>query len=170
MEEIIMEEKKKSFSVDEWIAAILLFVMATIAFINVVSRYLLHFSFAFTEEIGINFFVWLTVVGAGIAFERGSQLGMVTLYNIFPKKLKKTATIISALLSTFLFAIVDIILIKTIYNDMTLFHMRSRALSIPVWIYYSGVVTLSVFLFKRIYNGLVKTLKKIEENKKGGVS
>ncbi len=162
----MVEEKKRSFGVDEWIAAILLFVMATIAFINVLSRYLFHFSFAFTEEIGINFFVWVTVVGAGIAFERGSQLGMVTLYNIFPKKLKKITTVISALLSTLLFAIVDIIMIKTIYQDMTLFHMRSRALSIPEWIYYSGVVILSIFLFKRIYEGLTKSLEKIEEGKK----
>ena len=163
---MMVEEKKRSFGVDEWIAAILLFVMATIAFINVLSRYLFHFSFAFTEEIGINFFVWVTVVGAGIAFERGSQLGMVTLYNIFPKKLKKITTVISALLSTLLFAIVDIIMIKTIYQDMTLFHMRSRALSIPEWIYYSGVVILSIFLFKRIYEGLTKSLEKIEEGKK----
>jgi hypothetical protein len=32
----------------------------------------------------INMFVWMTVIGTGIAFERGAQMGMVTLFNVFP--------------------------------------------------------------------------------------
>ena len=57
-----MGQKNKHIRIDHWIAAILLFSMASIAFINVLSRYLFHFSFAATEEITINLFVWLTVV------------------------------------------------------------------------------------------------------------
>jgi TRAP-type C4-dicarboxylate transport system permease small subunit len=76
-----MNNTNRKFRIDEWIAAILLFAMATIAFVNVLSRYFFHFSFAATEEVTINFFVWLTLLGSGIAFERGSQLGMIqTIY------------------------------------------------------------------------------------------
>ena len=92
--------KKHHFRLDYLLAAAILFAMATIAFVNVLSRYLFHFSFAATEEITINLFVWLTVIGSAIAFERGSQLGMVTFFNLFPKALKKVVIIFSALASS----------------------------------------------------------------------
>ena len=54
-------------------AALLLAAMALIAFVNILGRYLFRYSLAFTEEATIHCFVWLTVVGSGIAFERGSR-------------------------------------------------------------------------------------------------
>lgn len=136
--------------IDHWLAAILLFTMAAIAFLNILSRYLFHFSFAATEEITINLFVWLTVVGSGIAFERGGQLGMVTLYNLFPLKFKKAVIYISAGFSALLFVLVDIFMIQAIYDEITVFQATSAALSIPVWIYYAGVPLFSVFVFRGI--------------------
>ena len=144
-------DKKEPIRIDYWLAAIILFTMCSIAFINVLSRYIFHFSFAATEEITINLFVWLTVIGSGIAFERGSQLGMVTLYNIFPKKMKRFAILLSSLLSVFLFILVDIYMIKSIYNEITLFKATSAALGVPVWIYYAGVPLFSVYVFRGIY-------------------
>lgn len=158
-----MSRNRKKFRLDEWIAAILLFSMATIAFVNVLSRYFFHFSFAATEEISINFFVWLTLVGTGIAFERGSQLGMVTLYKILPKKLKKSIILLSALLSTALFILVDIIMIQTIHSEVTLFQSTSPALGIPMITYYIGVPILSVFVFIGIYRGTTTQLKHVEK-------
>jgi len=144
------------------IASTLLFLMAAIAFVNVLSRYLFHFSFAATEEITINLFVWLTVVGSGIAFERGGQLGMVTLFNIFPGPLKKIIIIFSALASAILFIIVDIFTIQAIYEEITLFEATSPALGIPVWIYYIGVPILSIFVFRGIYRHASNQLSGIE--------
>lgn len=152
------ETKNEHIRIDHWIAAILLFSMASIAFINVLSRYLFHFSFAATEEVTINLFVWLTVVGSGIAFERGGQLGMVTLYNIFQKKFKKFVILFSSGLSALLFLLVDIYMIQAIYDELTIFHATSAALEIPVWIYYIGVPVFSVFVFAGIYRDASKKL------------
>lgn len=146
-----MAETKERIRLDHWLAAILLFSMASIAFINVLSRYLFHFSFAATEEITINLFVWLTVIGSGIAFERGGQLGMVTLYNVLPKKFKKTVILASSGLSSLLFILVDYYMIQAIYEELTLFQATSAALGIPVWIYYVGVPIFSVYVFAGIY-------------------
>ena len=153
----------KHLRIDYLIAAILLFAMAAIAFINVLSRYLFHFSFAATEEITINLFVWLTVVGSGIAFERGGQLGMVTLYNRFPPPLKKTAVLFSAFMSAALFIIVDIFTIQAIYDEITLFQATSASLGIPVWIYYIGVPVFSVFVFRGIYRNTSNKLTHIND-------
>ena len=161
-----MAAEKRQFRLDHWIAAILLFGMASIAFINVLSRYLLHFSFAATEEITINMFVWLTVVGTGIAFERGGQLGMVTLYNIFPKRFKKAVIIFGASMSAVLFILVDIFMIQAIYQELTLFEAISPGLGIPVWIYYVGVPVLSVYVFAGIYRDAVLRLGGLQDGGK----
>ncbi len=139
--------------------------MASIAFVNVLSRYLFHFSFAATEEITINLFVWMTVVGGGIAFERGGHLGMVTLYNIFPKKLKKVSILISAALSAILFAVVDIYMVQAIYNEITQFKATSAALGIPVWIYYAGVPVLSIFVFIGVFRDASSKIKDLEKGR-----
>lgn len=158
-----MKQPKNRLRIDYLIAATLLFSMAAIAFINVISRYLFHFSFAATEEITINLFVWLTVVGSGIAFERGGQLGMVTLYNIFPNPLKKTAVLFSAFMSAALFVIVDIFTIQAIYDEITLFQATSASLGIPVWIYYIGVPVFSIFVFQGIYRNTSNQLTHIND-------
>lgn len=152
---------------DHWIVAILLFTMASIAFINILSRYLFHFSFAATEEITINLFVWMTVIGSGIAFERGSQLGMITLYNVFPKKLKRAVILFGSILSALLFLLVDIYMIQAIYDELTLFQATSAALAIPVWIYYIGVPILSVFVFAGIYRDTSSKLSSLRDG--GGI-
>ncbi|HHP7234962.1 MAG TPA: TRAP transporter small permease [Desulfobacterales bacterium] len=149
--------------IDHVITALLLFVMAAIAFINVLSRYFFHFSFAATEEITINLFVWMTVLGSGIAFERGGHLGMVTLYNWFPKPLKKSVVILSAVLSALLFVLVNIYMIQAIYDEITLFRAASAALGIPVWIYYAGVPVLSVFVFRGVYRNAAERLTILRE-------
>jgi len=144
-----MAQSNQRFRVEHWIVAVFLFTMASIAFVNILSRYLFHFSFASTEEITINLFVWVTVIGSGLAFERGGQLGMITLYNLFPHRFKKF--VFSAALSAVLFLLVDIYMVQAIYEELTLFNATSAALGIPVWIYYIGVPIFSVFVFSGIY-------------------
>jgi len=160
-----MGHTDRRLRIDHWIVAILLFIMALIAFINVLSRYLFHFSFAATEEITINLFVWMTVIGTGIAFERGGQLGMVTIYNKFPQKFKRGVIIFSAALAAVLFMLVDIYTVQAIYFELTLFQATSAGLGIPVWIYYIGVPILSVFVFTGIYRDAVTKLESLGEKR-----
>ena len=161
-----MTEARKQIRIDHWIAAVLLFTMASIAFINVLSRYLFHWSFAATEEITINLFVWMTVVGSGLAFERGGQLGMVTLYNLFPSRFKKIVILLSSILSAVLFVLVDIYMIQAIYQEYTLFNATSAGLGIPVWMYYLGVPIFSIFIFTGIYRDAITKLEDLENTGK----
>lgn len=152
----------KPIRADYWIAALLLMGMALIAFINILSRYFINFSIGATEEITINLFVWMTVVGTGIAFERGAQLGMVTVFNRFPRKLRKGLVVFSAFLGAGLFILVCGYMIQAIYDELTLFHATSAALGIPVWIYYAGVPLFSVFVFRGIYRGTLARLATLD--------
>ena len=153
---------RKPIRADYWIAAVLLMSMALIAFVNVLSRYFIHFSIGATEEITINLFVWMTVVGTGIAFERGAQLGMVTFFNLFPLRMRKSLVVFSACLGAGLFILVCVYMVQAIYDELTLFHATSAALGIPVWIYYTGVPLFSVFVFRGIYRGTLARLAVID--------
>lgn len=150
---------------DHWIAAVLLFSMATVAFVNILGRYLFHYSLAATEEITINLFVWMTVVGSGIAFERGAQLGMVTFFDRFPRAMKVGVVHLGAGLGALLFVVVDWYLIRAIYDEMTLFQAKSGSLGIPVWIYYAGVPILSIFVFRGILRNTRDRLESIRTTK-----
>ncbi|MDD3655498.1 MAG: TRAP transporter small permease [Atribacterota bacterium] len=154
--------KKKKIVPEEFISAILLFIMASIAFVNVLSRWFFHLSFAFTEEIAIHFFVWMTTLGIAIAFERGAHLGMTTIYEKLPKVPRKIAAVISAFMAILLFLIVDYYALREIYMDITIFHMESEALRIPQWIYTIGIPIFSLFIFKNIIKGIFKEFQRIE--------
>ena len=142
-------------------AALLLSVMALIAFLNILGRYLFHYSLAFTEEITINLFVWLTVLGTGLAFERGAQLGLASFFKLFPCPMKRTVILLSGCLSAILFVVIDVLLIQTIYYEITLFHAASPALGLPIWIYYAVVPLLSVAVFRGVYRGTIIRMRKL---------
>ncbi len=144
---------KAALRLDYLLAALFMGAMALIAFVNILGRYLFHYSLSFTEEITIHLFVWVTIVGSGIAFERGGQLGMVTLFRRLPAAAQTGLRFFSAGVSALLFIAVDILLVRSIYMEITVFHARSPALGIPLWIYYAGVPALSVFVFRGIWRG-----------------
>ena len=154
-------QNRNKYSIDEKIGAVILAIMAIIAFINVLSRYIFHFSLAFTEEIEINMFVWITVLGIGMAFKKGSHLGMITVFNLFPKWLKIIVTIFSAIVSFLLMLIVNIYAIKEIYQDLTLFHATSESLGIPISIYTAGIPIFSLFVFYQIIITTIENVKKM---------
>jgi TRAP-type C4-dicarboxylate transport system permease small subunit len=88
---------------------------------------------------------------------------MVSIYKMFPKPLKKMVIWLNLILSAFLFGVVDWFTIKTIYEELTMFHSTSPALGIQMWIYYAGVPIFSIFVFIRMWKGHVKALAKLKE-------
>ena len=70
---------------EDILGSIMLAVMVTITFLNVIVRYCTNFSFAWTEEVTINFFVWVVLLGTARAFREGSNLCMNLLYDACPR-------------------------------------------------------------------------------------
>ena len=68
--------KKISEQGEEAAAVFLLFLMCLLAFVNVLTRYFIRYSFAFTEEIEVAGLVWLTMLGASAGFRRGFTWGL----------------------------------------------------------------------------------------------
>jgi len=148
------DETDRPLRWDHLLCAVLFVIMTLIPFANVLSRFLLKKSWAFTEEITIHCFVYLMVLGSGLAFERGSHLGMTTLYERFPLRLKRGITALGALLAASLYLAVSFFLVRTIYAEITILKGQSPALGIPSWIYYAGVLPATLVVYRGIWRGM----------------
>lgn len=154
-----MAEKKK-FKLDEIIGAFLLAVMSLITFVNVINRYFFSKSLAFSEEITVSLFVWITLLGIAIAFRRGNNLQMTNLYDKFSPRLKRISTLVSGIIGLVVFSFLIFNSCKEIYKNMTFYHTTSEALGIPTWIYSLGTPVFSLFIVKEIIASTLKGFKK----------
>ena len=80
---------------EEMLGAVVLAIMAVVTFVNVVTRYVIIYPLAFTEEVTVSLFVWLVLLGASMAFRRNGHLAMGFIYNMLPLSLKKVCFYIS---------------------------------------------------------------------------
>ena len=150
------------YRVDHLLVAAIFAAMVLVAFVNILGRYVFHYSLSFTEEATVNLFVWMTVICSGIAFERGAHLGVTTFHRMFPRGMKRFVAFLTAFLSAALFLVVDIMLIKSAKLEWTLFHSKSPSLGVPVWIYYLIVVAMTPWVFRGIYRELRGKLRDSE--------
>ncbi len=133
---------------EETLIGICLTVMTSIAFCNVVSRYILHASWAFTEEITCILFVWVTFLGGAVAVKRKGHLGFSALADLLSPKMQKVVTIFGVVCSVLLFVIlckygVDMVISQ--YN----FKQTTAAMGFPEWVFGLSIPIGSIFMIIR---------------------
>jgi len=115
---------------EESLCAALFSVMAIITFGNVITRYFLKYSFAFTEEIVVSFFVWLTLLGTAIAFREQSHLGFTFLVERLPRKFQRGLLWLSAGLGAVLFLFLIYFSILQLGDEIAL-EITSSGIGVP---------------------------------------
>ncbi len=145
---------------EEVFCAILFAVMAIITFLNIISRYLLKYSFAFTEELVVSFFVWLTLLGASIAFREQSHLGFTFLIDRLPAKFQKILLWLSAGLGAALFLFLIYFAAGQIGDEISL-GITSSGIGVPQWWYTIGVPIWSILIVLRIFQGAYRVSQKM---------
>ena len=70
--------------IEEIICVICTIVMTALVFANVISRYVLHSSLSFSEEITTYLFVLLSMMGTAIAAKRRAHLGLSIITDAVP--------------------------------------------------------------------------------------
>ena len=137
----------------------MLAVMAVFAFLNVLTRYFIQYSFAFTEEIEVALLVWLTMLGASAGFRRGMHLGFTFLAEKFPASARKIFIVLSALLSIIVFVLLLLFGIGQIGQELQL-QITTEALGIPQWIYTLALPIGSVLIIFRIMEATFRALRR----------
>ncbi len=119
---------------EEMLGAMLLAAMATLAMVNVVTRYLVELPLAFTEELEVNAMVWLTLFGAAAAFRKRKHLRLLFFVGrLKPARrviLERLINIISALLFCYLGYLGWLQLLDERFLEIT-----SESLGYPQWLY-----------------------------------
>lgn len=134
---------------EDYLGSSMLAAMAAIAFINVVVRYCTSFSFAWTEELTINFFVWITMLGTARAFREGGHLGMTALYDALPRRFRRVCYWGSVLLAVCFFGALFWTGLTEVLDEIDL-EATSEALGIPVWWYTIATPAFSLLIIFRI--------------------
>ena len=150
-----MEIKKVFDNLEEMLCATLTGSMACLGFANVASRYLLHYSISFSQELVLNAFVWVTFLGAAVAFKRGSHIAVAFLVNKFSIPAQKMLILFSGIVCVGLFVLLIGCSIDQVISEFTL-ATTSDALGIPVYWYTLGIPLFSILIVIRIIQATIK--------------
>jgi TRAP-type C4-dicarboxylate transport system permease small subunit len=145
---------------EEGACAFLLAVMTVVAFVNVVTRYLVRYSLAFTEELVVSLFVWLTLFGTSIAFREGSHLGFAFLTDRSPRFVRRLSVWGGAGLGIVLFGLLVYFGVGQIRMERML-GTTSEALAIPQWWYTAGIPVVGLLIIFRIVEGAIVADRKV---------
>jgi TRAP-type C4-dicarboxylate transport system permease small subunit len=144
---------------EEGLGVLLLAIMAVFAFVNVITRYFIQYSFASTEEIEVACLVWLTMLGAAAGFKRGIHLGFNLLELRFPNLGRKALFPLASVLTMITVCILIWFSLFQIKEEIGL-HITSEALSIPQWWYTLAIPVGGILVVFRIIEMTWKRLKK----------
>ncbi|MFC1531753.1 TRAP transporter small permease [Thermodesulfobacteriota bacterium] len=138
--------ERLSDSINHWVEYslfVLGFTMALIVAIQVFSRYVLNESLFWSEELARFLLVWLTFLGATVAYRRKVHPGIDVLYARMPPGVKKAFTLLIHFISIALFTVM------IYYGYQFAYFVRSQispALQLPKWVVFS-IIPVSGLIF-----------------------
>jgi C4-dicarboxylate transporter, DctQ subunit len=143
-------------------------IMSLIAFSNVISRYFLNYSLAFTEEVTINLFVLLTFMGTSVGVRNHAHLGFSLLFDKANRIGKKTLCIFSSLITCGLFILLAYYGVQMVQFQM-LVNQTTPAMGWPQWIFTIAFPLGSTFCIYRVIEGFIKEFKEISTEGSGSI-
>jgi C4-dicarboxylate transporter DctQ subunit len=126
--------------------------MSVIVFAQILSRFVFHASFAWSEEITRYLLVWTTFFGGAYCVRKGAHVGIEAFTMLLPKKAKKILAIIVMVGGIFLCVVIlkfSMDLTTTLFSRNQL----SPAMRIPIAYAYLAVpVGIGLFIVRYIQN------------------
>ena len=143
---------------EELLGAFLLAVMVSVAFVNVIVRYCTNLSFSASEELTVNFFVWVVLLGTSRAFREGSNFSMNVIYNACPKAVRRVLYILSILCCCAFFGWLCWLGAIEVWDEFEL-NVASESLDIPVWLYTMATPLFSALTVFRILQKAIEDFR-----------
>ncbi|WP_337844588.1 TRAP transporter small permease subunit [Thermus sp.] len=146
---------------EEALLALLLGGMATLAFLNVLTRYFLRYPLAFTEELTVNAFVWTTLLGIAIGLREGAEgahIRFVALTEILPAPWRRRFVAFGFLVFALPFVALAYLAWGQAMDDLDLGSV-SPALGIPNAVYTLPTPFLALLVVLRSLEGTFRTLR-----------
>ena len=90
--------------VEEFVLCVITVVVTAITFINVLSRYVFHSNFAWSEELVINVFILMIMLGCALATRDGSMITLSLIFDNVGVGGKKILTVIDTVVNLIFYA------------------------------------------------------------------
>ena len=147
---------------EEILLAATLFVMVLVNFLNVVSRYFIHASISFTEELLMLLLIWNTMLASALAFKYKSHLGLSALTDLFPQKFQKFVVIISTFATVVLMGTLVKYGIGMLQNQFK-FNVRTPVLSMHESIISIAIPLGALLILIRVIEAGYHEIKHLKE-------
>jgi TRAP-type C4-dicarboxylate transport system permease small subunit len=144
---------------EEVMAAGLLVATALLAFLNILTRYFIRYSFAFTEEIEVAALVWITMLGAAVGFRETTHLGFTILRDRFPPPVRHAMVWLGAVVTVTTMGVILWAGWRQIQSQIAL-NTTSEALGIPEWIYSAALPVGAAIVIVRVLQALRSELQR----------
>ena len=116
--------------VEEWLLGGTLAFMALMTFAQVVSRYCLHRSISFAEELVRYLLIWVTMLGIAVAAKRRSHIGVRFVTMLFPR-LRRALIPLTGLCMCVFFGILLVYGSAMVWSEHRV--QTTEALNWPMW-------------------------------------
>ena len=144
--------------IEEYICAVCTVIMTLLVFVNVLSRYALHMSLSFSDEITTNLFVLLSMMGAAIATKRRAHLGLTILTDAVPAKIRKVLMTAGFAIGTVFCAALFWYGIEMVKHQINLGQV-TPTMQWPEWIFGTFIPFGAVFLTIRFAEAAIQEAK-----------
>lgn len=121
---------------NQWLVIALMATMATLVFVNVVSRYMFNHSIIWVEELTQYQMIWITWLGAGLALREGRHVAVDVFEAMMPPGLRRAVrVVIGAAMLAFL---ATLVVLGLRIAEFT-WTQETPVLQIPTGVPYLGV-------------------------------
>jgi C4-dicarboxylate transporter DctQ subunit len=138
-------------NIEKYVCICTFVVMLTLTFANVLSRFVLHMSLSFSEEIVTGLFVLASLAGSSVAVRDNAHLGLDYLVSFMPRMAQKALTLLANLLGIAMCSAIlyyGILMVADEYESEQL----SATMQWPEWIYGCTVpLGSSLLIFRYCY-------------------
>jgi C4-dicarboxylate transporter DctQ subunit len=138
-------------NIEKYVCVLTFSVMLTLTFVNVVSRFFLHMSLSFSEEIVTGLFVLASLAGSSVAIRDGAHLGLDYIVSFMPSPVQRLLAYVANILACVMCCV---ILYYGIYMviDEYVSNQVSATMQWPEWIYGVSVpFGACLLIFRYIY-------------------
>jgi C4-dicarboxylate transporter, DctQ subunit len=113
--------------------ALFLGLMVVLNFVGILSRYWLHLSLPWIEEVEVGLFVWTVFLGAGLTVTRNIHLGFSALTDRFPLHLQRIILTAGRLAFLAFFAVLGWFGVRMVLGEVAN-NQRTPTLGWPEWL------------------------------------
>jgi C4-dicarboxylate transporter, DctQ subunit len=140
---------------EEYALAVMLAVMVALNFAGILSRYWLHLSLPWIEEVEVGLFIWVVFLAAGLTVVRNIHLGFSALVDKLPARMQALLHVTGRLAFLLLFALLSWFGSRMVMNEVVN-NQRTPTLGWPEWMISAAIPMGSVLALWRIVSWLAR--------------